>query len=166
MATEKQILANRRNGALSQGPKSREGKSRSRWGAYKHGLAAKVLVNHGQEQQIDELARHIRRDTPPDIARELAAAEVASSRVRRYQDNLSTQIETRLLSGGESGASADATSDSVSPGLFLTDATDVGAATGETIISDLIDQLTRSERYRCRAQAQIKRAIRRKMQAI
>ena len=40
MATEKQIEANRRNAALSTGPKTEAGKARSRTNAVSHGLAA------------------------------------------------------------------------------------------------------------------------------
>jgi hypothetical protein len=40
MATERQIAANQANSALSTGPKSSEGKDKSRFNAVKHGLAA------------------------------------------------------------------------------------------------------------------------------
>ena len=42
MATDKQIAANRRNGALSRGPKTAVGKARSSRNALKHGLAIPI----------------------------------------------------------------------------------------------------------------------------
>ena len=49
MATEKQIEANRRNAALSTGPKTIEGKAQSRANAITHGLTSVTLLPHDQK---------------------------------------------------------------------------------------------------------------------
>ncbi len=54
MATEKQIEANRRNAALSMGPKTEEGKAKSRTNAVMHGLTSTVVLPHEQEEAISK----------------------------------------------------------------------------------------------------------------
>jgi len=53
--------ASRRNGALSRGPVTFEGKSRSRMNAMKHGLLARVIAPASDIRQQDVLYRKIRR---------------------------------------------------------------------------------------------------------
>ena len=54
MATEKQISANRRNAQKSTGPKTEQGKIRSRQNAYVHGLTAQTVI--GLVENADEYA--------------------------------------------------------------------------------------------------------------
>ena len=51
MATDKQLKANRDNARKSTGPRSQEGKARSRRNSRKHGLTATMLVT-GYEDAV------------------------------------------------------------------------------------------------------------------
>ena len=56
MATQKQIEANRRNAQSSTGPKTEEGKSKSKFNALKHGMTAEVAVlPHEDKHSYEDL---------------------------------------------------------------------------------------------------------------
>src|SRR4051812_28941091 len=56
MATDRQIAANRRNGALSRGPKTAAGKARSSRNALKHGLAIPITRDRATRRKIRRAA--------------------------------------------------------------------------------------------------------------
>lgn len=66
------LAANRRNGHKSKGPKTEEGKSRSRWNALKHGVLSQrlVVLNENDGQTYTLLLENLRRDLNPGNALE------------------------------------------------------------------------------------------------
>jgi hypothetical protein len=57
MATDRQIAANRRNGALSRGPKTAAGKARSSRNALKHGLAIPITRDRATARKRTDRGR-------------------------------------------------------------------------------------------------------------
>lgn len=66
------LAANRRNGQKSKGPKTEEGKSRSRWNAVKHGVLSQrlVVLNDNDGQTYTLLLENLRHDLNPGNALE------------------------------------------------------------------------------------------------
>ncbi len=96
MASDRQILANRRNASLSTGPRSKAGKERSRCNAIRHGLTAETVVRHLEDhREYAAFEAAIEVDYAPNstVERQLVA-RLASLlwRLRR-----STLIETGLF---------------------------------------------------------------------
>ena len=73
MATEKQILANRKNARSSTGPRSTKGKARSRMNARRHGLAS-LLEGASPETCLDLEALSER------------LSQIETERLRLYQE--------------------------------------------------------------------------------
>jgi hypothetical protein len=66
------LAANRRNGQKSKGPKTEEGKSRSRWNALKHGVLSQrlLVLNDHDGQTYTLLLENLWRDLNPGNALE------------------------------------------------------------------------------------------------
>ena len=75
MATDKQIAANRRNGALSRGPKTAAGKARSSRNALKHGLAIPITRDRATVRKIRRAARQM---APSAVGDSLRNAQIAA----------------------------------------------------------------------------------------
>jgi hypothetical protein len=99
MTSDRQLRANRANAALSTGPRTAIGKAALRLNARRHGLAAALRLDAGEEEEVDRLARAIMGEEVGhdlwDLARRVAEAEILWRRVVRVQMML-PQIPDRL----------------------------------------------------------------------
>jgi hypothetical protein len=75
MATDRQIAANRRNGALSRGPKTAAGKARSSRNALKHGLAIPITRDRATARKIRRAARQM---APLAVGDSILNAQIAA----------------------------------------------------------------------------------------
>ncbi len=75
MATDRQIAANRRNGALSRGPKTAAGKARSSRNALKHGLAIPIRRDRATARKIRRAARQM---APLAVGDSILNAQIAA----------------------------------------------------------------------------------------
>ncbi|MGA2183538.1 MAG: hypothetical protein ABSH47_10960 [Bryobacteraceae bacterium] len=84
MATDSQILANRRNAQASTGPRTAEGKSSSSGNATKHGLSAgfRVLTNENQQEFDELIAEYHRTFAPTNTDEQFLVEKMAQSRWR------------------------------------------------------------------------------------
>src|SRR4051812_47138085 len=85
MATDKQIAANRRNGALSRGPKTAAGKARSSRNALKHGLAVPITRDRATARKIRRAARQLSPSADRDAIRNAHMAAEASFDLARVR---------------------------------------------------------------------------------
>ena len=96
MASERQIAANRRNASKSTGPQTDGGKKRASRNAFRHGLAAHIILSDAVGKQVEEFARSIAGDTESPIklayAHTAAEAELDLARVRRAKAALIERV--------------------------------------------------------------------------
>ena len=85
MATDKQIAANRRNGALSRGPKTAVGKARSSRNALKHGLAIPITRDRATALKIRRAARQMAPSAAGDAIRNAQIAAEANFELERVR---------------------------------------------------------------------------------
>lgn len=108
MTSEKRLAANRRNAQRSTGPRTQDGKARSRLNAVKHGLAASlpVLVETPATAHLSGLlAPGAGDDAAKAAAARLAVAEAVIERCRHARaDAAGTIIEDETASAEDRAA--------------------------------------------------------------
>ena len=96
MATQKQIEANRRNAQKSTGPKTVEGKAKSRFNALKHGMTANVAVlPHEDKFSYEELLRSTIESYQPATGAELMLVELVA--INYWRLLRARRVETATL---------------------------------------------------------------------
>ncbi|QDV33566.1 hypothetical protein [Tautonia plasticadhaerens] len=105
--SQKQVEANRRNAVRSTGPRTAEGKLRSRRNGLVHGLAAQVVVPEEDRAAFEaQLARWDREMGPANVverhlARRAAACSVKLDRIERAREQTRREAALKALAGWE-----------------------------------------------------------------
>ena len=82
-SSDRKIEANRRNARKSTGPKSIEGKEKSRRNGWKHGMAAVVVVPEEETAAFDAArAEWVAQIRPENVAEESLVEQMAAADVR------------------------------------------------------------------------------------
>jgi|SRR5438094_208369 hypothetical protein len=104
MATDRQIAANRRNGALSRGPKTAAGKARSSRNALKHGLAIPITRDHATARKIRRAARQMAPSAVGDSIRNAQIAAEANFELARVRAAFEAVVARMSISSHTSNA--------------------------------------------------------------
>jgi hypothetical protein len=99
MTTDRQIASNQSNARQSTGPKTPEGKARSRANALKHGLAAETLVIDGFEADFIERKAQWEQDiqpTTPECHFALEAVVACTFRIEECRRNINARLDREI----------------------------------------------------------------------
>jgi hypothetical protein len=92
MASEQQILANRRNAQKSTGPHTAAGRLKSSGNALRHGLSLPLRLDAATSAKVDTMVRVLTPDLPDEeqlsAATELAQAQLQLLRIRGVRAEL------------------------------------------------------------------------------
>ena len=116
MTSEKQIEANRRNALLSSGPKTEEGRKRSRLNALRHGLTGQVTTMTEEDRAAhDKFCEALVQSLAPEGAMETQLAQRVATDSWRL--NRMSAVEDNLFALGldPAAASSPSTSRSTPP---------------------------------------------------
>src|SRR5947208_1785214 len=107
MATDRQIAANRRNGALSRGPKTAAGKARSSRNALKHGRAIPITRNRAPARKIQRAARQMEPSAVGDSIRRAQIAAEGTFELARVRAAFEAVVARMSISPGANAGSGD-----------------------------------------------------------
>jgi hypothetical protein len=108
--SDKRVAANRANAGKSTGPRTPEGKDRSRLNAVSPGLTAQTSVLPGEDRsELEELSASLMRQLDPrGVLQRLVAERIVSlawklRRVARAEEAIATEMDERVLDGWKRG---------------------------------------------------------------
>jgi len=155
MASERQILANRRNAQKSTGPKTALGKKRSSKNAYNHGLSL-PMRNVGSQKQLEELSRLYAGDaSDPEILALAKRAADAQTNLMRVRDVMTAMLERALMKAQGGNRAEPEWLDSLRALL-------IGEEEEQSFVNavrHILPELTKINRYEKRAASRRNRAI-------
>lgn len=112
MVSPRKIAANRRNSRRSTGPRTSEGKTRSKQNSWRHGLTAVANSGAQQSTEIRQLANAIAGTNADQIRFQFAVlaaeAEIKLLRVQSVQNSLLALTLRNITTGSESHEAANA----------------------------------------------------------
>jgi hypothetical protein len=105
MTSEKQIDANRRNAQQSTGPKTQDGRNRSRVNALRHGLTGQVTTMTDEDRAAhDKLSKALIASLAPEGAMETQLAQrIATDSWRGHIDEMASPYPRDLLAKSSTG---------------------------------------------------------------
>ena len=159
------IAANRVNCRLSKGPKTRQGKARSSQNARRYGLALSVVTNPVLSREVEVLAQEIAGNGASrrmlEQGRAVAEAQIDLSRIRRARQGL---LGRKVINIDlPSGARADLVEEGegvLQPASDGAVRSDRDALNAGPVLTEILIQLIKIDRYERRALSRRKFAIR------
>ena len=169
MTSERMIASNRSNGCRSRGPRTAAGKASSRRNALLHGLSVSVLNELAMCLEVEKLARAIAGAGADDAqlsrARIIAEAQFDLVRIQGAKTTIMNSHMAELMSSGAVVPGEDVTlhSERGDDDVEGDDPSVEGGCAPDFAIPPTIEimrQLSRLERYECRAISRRRRAMR------
>jgi hypothetical protein len=167
MTSERMIAANRSNGRRGCGPRTAAGKASSRRNALRHGLSVPLVNVPGMCAEVEKLARIIAGanadDTQLGHARMVAEAQLDLMRIRGIKSAIMNSLTAKVNppSAGIFAEEVKISSEGGDAGLVSDDFSSEGGCSQElAMIPPVLRQLSRLERYECRAISRRRRAMR------
>jgi hypothetical protein len=166
MTSDRQIASNRKNGRSSRGPRTAVGKANSSRNALRHGLAASLLDDPKMFAEVESLAHAIAGKGADNFrinqARIIAEAQFDLIRI---QDAKVTLMNSHFAKSKAIIREVDVTpcSKGDDPGLESDDLVSETTCPQESAMPppiEVLRQLSRLERYECRAISRRRRAMR------
>jgi hypothetical protein len=172
MTSARKIESNRKNAAASTGPKSAEGKARSRENALQHGLSIPIIADPHWSAQVvalgAEIAAGAQKADCHELANQVAAAQLDLVRIRSARQQLIDMAlndpsfgtaQRKLIT--QIHLAADKVPESSRSGAVSeTNKQPVGDERHALVLIELAGPLARLDRYERRARSRRKRAIR------